>query len=166
MDSEEEQIPVRVDIWLWSVRLFKTRSQAATACRNNRVEVNGKNCKPARLIRVGDRLSVTRGFLTREVEVKNPQAKRIGAKVVPEHLIDHTSKEAYEAAAEHSQQLRSGAATREAGAGRPTKRERRELDELMEDSASELQSFEEFVHAFQNSRSRKKSRRIDGKQKP
>ena len=155
MADDEEQIPVRVDIWTWAVRLFKTRSQAAAGCRNNRVQVNGKPCKPSRLVRVGDRVEVTRGFLTRDVEVKNPITKRVGAPVVVEHLIDHTTEKAYEEAAEKSRQLRSGSVTRERGAGRPTKRDRRELEQLMDDSESKLRDFEDFAKAMRKPRGRK-----------
>lgn len=139
---------VRLDVWLWATRLFRTRSQASEACKNNRIEINGQKGKPARQVRIGDRLRVNRGQLVQEVEVRATLDKRVGAKLVPVYLIDHTSEEEYERAAAIRRENRLGSPLREAGSGRPTKKDRRELDELMEDSALEMEAFEKFAKAM------------------
>jgi ribosome-associated heat shock protein Hsp15 len=111
----------RVDRWLWAVRLYKTRSAASDACRAGHVRVNGTSAKPATLVRVGDRV-VTKGRgRERELEVAVVIDKRVGAAIAAECLVDHTPppppKEQHE-----------GVLARPPGAGRPTKRERRQLD--------------------------------------
>ena len=135
----------RVDVWLWAVRLFKTRSAAAEACRKSQVTVNGQRVKPARQVRPGDELTVTRGDLEMTVAVRGILTRRVGAKDVPAYLEDRTPEEVRQAAAEARRLLRLGAIDREEGAGRPTKRERRELGEIMteaEDQTSFLKAME------------------------
>lgn len=146
--SEEKEDSVRLDVWLWSTRLYKTRSIAADACKNNRIQVNGQKGKPARQVRVGDRVSVDRGMLIQEVEVVGLLTRRVGAKLVPDFLTDHTTEEAYDQAAAIRQVNRMGGPEREAGSGRPTKKERRELDQLMDESAIDLEAFEKFSRAM------------------
>lgn len=139
---------VRVDTWAWAVRLFKTRALAGAACRREQVTINGQRCRPARRVRVGDRIAVRRGLLTRTVEVKAILEKRVGAKRVEEFLVDRTPPEVYEQAAEALRLARESSPQRDSGTGRPTKRERRELDELMEVSEEDMMEFEEFVKSF------------------
>jgi ribosome-associated heat shock protein Hsp15 len=139
---------VRVDVWTWAVRLYKTRTIAATACKREQLLVNGARCKPARHVRIGDLIEVRRGPLTLTVEVKALLTKRVGAKMVEEFAIDQTPPEVCVAAKEARQLARKTMPQREAGTGRPTKRERRELDELMADAAEEQADFEEFVKSF------------------
>ncbi|MEM6279112.1 MAG: S4 domain-containing protein [Verrucomicrobiota bacterium] len=150
-DSNEE-MSVRVDVWTWATRLFKTRALSGAACKKEQVLVNGQRCRPSRQVRIGDTIKVSRGFLTRTVEVKALLSKRVGAPKVDEFLIDRTPDEMYEAAAEAARQVREETPTREAGRGRPTKRERRDLDELMEIAAEEQESFEAFVKSFTRGR--------------
>ncbi|MEM1442166.1 MAG: S4 domain-containing protein [Verrucomicrobiota bacterium] len=153
METESNQeASVRVDIWTWATRLFKTRSLSGAACKKEQILVNGQRCRPSRQVRVGDRIEITRGFLVKTVEVKALLSKRVGAPRVKEFLIDHTPEEMYEAASEAARQVREEAPQREAGSGRPTKRERRDLDELMEIAAEEQESFEAFVKSFTQGR--------------
>lgn len=152
-ERDEEKIEsVRVDLWTYSVRLFKTRSQASAACRKAHLLVNDQRCRPSRHIRVGDTLKVKRGFLTRTVEVKELLEKRVGAKVVDDYLIDQTPAEEYERAAEIAKASREVAPKSDAGAGRPTKRDRRNLDELMEEAAAEKDHFDQFVKTIRKRR--------------
>lgn len=146
--SSAETESVRIDIWTWGVRLFKTRALAGAACKKEQVLINGARTKPSRHVRIGDQIQVRRGLLTRKLEVKALLTRRIGAKLVDDYVIDHTPQEVYEAAAEAIRMARDVTPQREAGAGRPTKRERRDLDELMADSEEDMESFEEFVKSF------------------
>lgn len=147
-EAQQQEESVRVDVWTWAVRVFKTRTLAGAACKREHVLVNGQRCRPARQVRIGDVIEVKRGILTRTLEVKALLTKRVGAKRVEEFLIDRTPPEIYEAAAEAFRQARESTPQREAGSGRPTKRERRDLDQLMEETAEEFESFEEFVKSF------------------
>lgn len=113
---------VRVDSWLWSVRLFKTRSAAAEACRGGHVRINGVTAKPSRPVVAGDRVHARVGDRERIVEVVRVIAKRVGAPVAAQCLIDHSPPPVPRAAL--------GVPVRDRGAGRPTKRERREIDRL------------------------------------
>lgn len=149
---DQELDGVRVDVWTWAVRLFKTRALSGAACKKEQVLINGQRCRPSRQVRVGDVLEVRRGLLTRTIEVKALLVKRVGAKRVEEFLIDRTPQEVYEAAAEALRLAREVTPQREAGTGRPTKRERRSLDELMIDSEDDMANFEEFVKSFTRKR--------------
>lgn len=111
----------RVDRWLWAVRLFKTRSAANEACRGGHVRVNGDRVKPAADVRVGDTVRARVGDRERIVEVARVIEKRVGASVASECLIDRSPPPPPKETAPHVGQ-------RERGAGRPTKRERRQLD--------------------------------------
>lgn len=139
---------MRVDVWTWATRLFKTRDLSAAACKKEQILVNGQRCRASRHIRVGDRLEVRRGLLTRTLEVKALLSKRVGAAVVEDYLIDHTPREVYEAAEEAFKQAREATPRRASGSGRPTKRERRNLEEIMEEAVEEKEQFESFVKSF------------------
>lgn len=128
-DSNQE---ARIDLWLWAVRLFKTRSLAATACRGGKVRINGHHAKPARLVRAGDRLEVRKADLIRTVVVRKVLTKRVGAKVVEEYLDDLTPPEVYQAAADRRVAMAGARPVRGEGAGRPTKRDRREWSKAAE----------------------------------
>lgn len=125
----------RIDLWAWSVRLFKTRSLAATACRKSQLLVNGQRCRAAKPVRVGDRVQVRGEGLTRVYEITGLLRRRVGAKEVPRYLIDHTPPEAIALAAEN-QAATPPPPQRESGTGRPTKRERREIDRIHDGSQS------------------------------
>lgn len=123
---DEPQEQVRIDLWLWAVRLFKTRSLAAAACKGGKVRVGGRPTKPARMIRPGCRIELRKAVLTRSLEVKQVLSKRVGAKLVEDYVIDHTPPEVYAAAAEAGKMAAvATTARKEGGGGRPTKRDRR-----------------------------------------
>jgi ribosome-associated heat shock protein Hsp15 len=110
----------RVDRWVWAIRLFKTRSDATDACRGGHVRVNGSTAKPAAPVRPGDRVEVRAHGTDRIVEVVEVIDKRVGAAVAVGCFVDHTPPP--------PDVDRTRVAPRERGAGRPTKRERREID--------------------------------------
>ncbi|RKQ35106.1 RNA-binding S4 domain-containing protein [Kocuria tytonis] len=112
----------RLDVWLWSVRLFKTRSSATQGCRAGHVRLNGAPVKAAQPVRVGDRVSVKRPGWLQEFEVTRLIVKRVGAPVAVKCYIDHSPPRPAE--------LSVPVARRDRGAGRPTKRDRRELERL------------------------------------
>ncbi|MFE6833883.1 RNA-binding S4 domain-containing protein [Streptomyces sp. NPDC057705] len=114
---------VRVDAWIWSVRLTKTRSIAATACRAGHVKVNGERAKPAQAVRAGDEVRLFHAGRERIVVVKRPVSKRVGAPVAAECLIDKSPPPPTPVEA-------AVVGIRDRGAGRPTKRERREIETL------------------------------------
>ncbi len=119
---------VRIDKWLWAVRLAKTRSLAAEACHDGHVRIGGHPVKASREIRPGDVLVVRTDTLTRTVRVRTLLEKRVGAAAVPEFLEDLTPPEEI---ARAKALLADRGAHREAGAGRPTKKERRLLDAFL-----------------------------------
>ncbi len=114
----------RVDQWLWSVRLTKTRADAAAACRGGRVEINGKMAKPATKVQPEDRIDARLAGRERSVVVTRVIAKRVGAAIAAECFDDHSPPP--------PERLPEVAvfAERDRGAGRPTKRDRRKIDEL------------------------------------
>jgi len=149
---EDHGESVRIDAWAWAVRLFRTRSLASAACRKEQLRVNGQRCRPSRRVRVGDRVEVRRDTLTRTLEVKALLTKRVGAKHVEDYLVDRTPPEDYVTAAEISRRDREETPRRESGTGRPTKRERRRLDQVRDREEDDSLSFEEFVRAYLRNR--------------
>lgn len=114
---------VRVDSWVWAVRLAKTRSEATTACKGGHVRINGERIKPAQRVRVGDEVRVRRHGYEHIVEVSQLISKRVSASVATTCYIDHSPP--------RPDKLASPAPVkRDKGAGRPTKRQRRQLDRL------------------------------------
>lgn len=146
-DSNPEDASVRIDAWTWAVRLFKTRSLAAAACKKEHVLVNGQRCRPSRRVRVGDRIEVKRDQLLRTFEVKALLEKRVGAAAVSDFAIDLTPPEVYAAAEQRAKEERENTPKRERGTGRPTKRDRRDLEGLLSAGASEEAEFADFVRA-------------------
>ncbi|WP_240732019.1 RNA-binding S4 domain-containing protein [Egibacter rhizosphaerae] len=112
----------RVDRWLWAVRLCKTRSQATEACRAGHVEVNDRKAKPASTVRVGDTVRAWLHGRERVVEVARIIDERVGAPVARECVVDHSPPPP-------PREAPPPGARRPRGAGRPTKRERRQLDQ-------------------------------------
>jgi ribosome-associated heat shock protein Hsp15 len=110
----------RVDRWLWAVRLTKTRTDAAAACRGGHVRVNNRPAKPATTVTAGDEVRLRAGGNTRIVDVVRVIEKRVGAPVAAECFVDRTPAPPPEAIVP--------VARRDRGAGRPTKRDRRVLD--------------------------------------
>jgi len=120
-------VEIRIDKWLWATRIFKTRTIALEECNKNRVTVNDAPAKPSRMIRVGDIISVRKPPVTYSFKVLGLTSNRIGAKLVPEYVENITPPEQYEIL---NLQKISGFVDREKGTGRPTKKERRDLDEF------------------------------------
>lgn len=114
----------RIDSWVWAVRLFKTRSAAATACRAGHVRVNGVAVKPAHQIKPGDEVRVRVHGAERIVIVERVIAKRVGAAIATECLIDKSPPPP-------APEILATQPRRDRGSGRPTKRERRETDRLL-----------------------------------
>ncbi|MDA4887837.1 RNA-binding S4 domain-containing protein [Streptomyces sp. MS2A] len=114
---------VRVDSWIWAVRLIKTRSLGATACRGGHVRVNGERVKPAYALRVGDEVRLRHEGRERVVVVKRLIRKRVGAPVAVQCYVDNSPPPPPREAV-------APAGIRDRGAGRPTKRDRREMDRL------------------------------------
>lgn len=116
----------RIDKWLWAARLYKTRSLAAEACKNNRIQINGVPAKPSRNVKDGDEVSVRKPPVTYTFRVLQAIEKRVGAKLLPEILENITPPEQYELL---EMSRISGFIDRARGTGRPTKKDRRALDE-------------------------------------
>ncbi len=114
---------VRVDTWIWSVRLTKTRSQAAAACRAGHVRVGGERVKPAHTLRAGDQVRIFHAGRERIVVVSKIVRKRVGPPVAVECYVDNSPPPP-------PREFVAPVAVRERGAGRPTKRDRRELERL------------------------------------
>ncbi|MBU6535146.1 RNA-binding S4 domain-containing protein [Streptomyces sp. NPDC057245] len=114
---------VRVDSWIWAVRLIKTRSLGATACRGGHVRVNGERVKPAHSLRVGDEVRLRHEGRERVVVVKRLIRKRVGAPVAVQCYVDNSPPPPPREAV-------APAGVRDRGAGRPTKRDRREMERL------------------------------------
>jgi ribosome-associated heat shock protein Hsp15 len=119
---------VRIDKWLWAVRLFKTRTLAATACRGGHVKIAGETVKPSRPVHPGEIFSVRTGEITRTVKVLVPIEKRVGAKLVAESMEDQTPASEFLKLIQKKEPM--GVPLRKKGSGRPTKKERRQLDQL------------------------------------
>ena len=109
----------RVDRWLWAVRLFKTRSEATDACRGGHVRINGRPAKAAATVVAGDQVVVRAHGFERTVEVRQLIEKRVSPSLAADSYVDHTPP---------PPPREARVAERERGAGRPTKRERRQLD--------------------------------------
>ena len=115
---------VRIDVWLWAVRVFKSRSQATAACRAGHVHTAAGRAKPATLVRVGDRVEVTGIPRPRILIVQQLLAKRVGAPLAVQAYVDESP------APPPREERPAVVFERERGTGRPTKRDRRRLDSL------------------------------------
>ncbi|MDD3285962.1 Heat shock protein 15 [bioreactor metagenome] len=116
---------VRLDKWLWAVRLYKTRALATDACRLGKITQNGIIAKASKEVKVGDRFEINLNQLHKEIEVKEILNNRIPAKLVENYMIDLTPKQEYE----RIEVARKFAfEKRDRGVGRPTKKERRDID--------------------------------------
>lgn len=117
----------RIDKWLWSARIFKTRSQAAEACKKGRVSMAGTLLKPSKMVKEGETISVRKPPVTFSFKILKAVEKRVGAKLVPEIYENVTPKDQYELL---EMSRISGFVGRAKGTGRPTKKDRRELDDF------------------------------------
>ena len=118
---------VRIDKWLWAVRIYKTRSQAAAACKGGKIKIDGQSVKASREIRECEEISVSLGSMTKVVQVKALLQNRVAAKLVAEYMNDLTPQEEYD-----KQKLNEAINKefRRRGEGRPTKKERRIIERL------------------------------------
>ncbi|HSW67259.1 MAG TPA: RNA-binding S4 domain-containing protein [Bacteroidales bacterium] len=123
--------PGRIDKWLWAVRIFKTRSQSAEACRAGKVKIGGLAAKPSRNVKAGDIIEISFPPIKRTIQVIEPISNRVGAKLVAEFAIDLTPSDEYE-----KLKMITGKnfELRDRGSGRPTKKQRRLIDFLKEDN--------------------------------
>lgn len=117
----------RIDKWLWAVRVFKTRSLAAGACRAGSVTIGGGPVKPSRDVRAGEIVEVRQGLVRRTLEVRAVPPSRVGPKCVADYCDDRTPPSEFEKA---RQQRVQHILAREKGSGRPTKRDRRMIERL------------------------------------
>lgn len=118
---------VRIDKWLWAVRLYKTRSLASEACRSGKISMQGLVVKPSREIKIGDVIEVYKTPLQLKIKVKELLENRVGAPLVSNYMEDLTPKEEYDKILLlKDKQFEK----RDRGTGRPTKKERRDIDEF------------------------------------
>ena len=118
----------RIDKWLWTVRIFRTRSLATDACRAGSVTVNSQPVKPSRDVRAGEVVIVRQGLIHRTLKVRAVPPARVGAKLVATYCEDQTPPAEFaKARAQRVQQFLA----RARGSGRPTKRDRRLIDHLL-----------------------------------
>lgn len=118
---------VRIDKWMWAVRIFKTRTIAAEACKKGRVMINNVTMKPSRMIKIGDIIQVRKPPITFSFKVIGLSQNRMGAKLVPEYMENVTPPDQYEIL---EMNKISGFVDRARGLGRPTKKDRRELEQF------------------------------------
>ena len=121
----------RIDKWLWAARIYKTRTLASDACKNGRITINGAQAKPSRSVKPGDEVGVKKSPITYTFRVKQAIEKRVGAKLIPDVLENITAPEQYELL---EMSRISGFIDRQRGTGRPTKKDRRALDDFSEDA--------------------------------
>ena len=117
----------RIDKWLWAARIFKTRTMAAAACKKGQVSVGGVQMKPSRTVKVGDVVDVRKPPITYSFRILQAIEHRVGAKLIPQILENVTAPEQYELL---EMNRISGFVDRARGTGRPTKKERRALDDF------------------------------------
>ena len=121
-DGQNEIVDAtRIDQWLWAVRLFKTRSMATAACRGGHVRVNGSAAKPARPVRIGDRVEVRVADRDRVLEVVKLIDRRVAAPLAAECVVDHSPPAP-------PRDYVAPLFRRDPGSGRPTKKDRRSID--------------------------------------
>ena len=120
---------IRVDKWLWAVRIFKTRNQATEACKKGRILIREQPVKPSRVLRINDIIQVKRPPVIYSYKVTGLLAKRLSARLVQDYIEDITPKQELEKLKVRETFFIS----RDKGSGRPTKKERRTMDKLRED---------------------------------
>ena len=121
-------VEVRIDKYLWAIRVFKTRSDAAEACRTGKVAVGGQNAKSSKAIKAGDIITVRKGAVKFQYLVISPIEKRQGAQLVPNYATNITPQSELDKLTAPNEVI---FLKRDRGAGRPTKRERREIENLL-----------------------------------
>ena len=136
---ESLQSLARIDKWLWAARIFKTRSIAADAIKNGRVTIGGVNVKPSRMVKAGETVSVRKPPVTYSFKILKPIEQRVGAKLLPEIYENVTTADQYELL---EMNRISGFVNRARGTGRPTKKERRALDEFIGPVVEDFDDFD------------------------
>ncbi|MGY5351159.1 RNA-binding S4 domain-containing protein [Wenyingzhuangia sp. IMCC45533] len=122
---------MRIDKYLWTIRMFKTRSIATDACKKGHVKLNGINVKPSKEVYIGEKIIVRKNQINYQLEVLDIPPNRVGAKLVDLYRKDTTPKEAFE----HTDLLKFAKDYyRKKGAGRPSKKDRRDLDDYQENN--------------------------------
>ena len=129
----------RIDKWLWAARIFKTRTIAAAACKKGQVSVGGVQLKASRMIKAGDVVSVRKPPITYSFRVLQPIERRVGAKLIPEVLENVTTPDQYELL---EMSKISGFVGRAKGTGRPTKKDRRSLEDFQNEVPEFFGDFE------------------------
>ena len=118
----------RIDKWLWAARIFKTRSIAADACKNGRVTIDGVNVKPSHMVKAGETVAVRKPPVTYSFKILKTIEQRVGAKLLPEIYENVTTPDQYELL---EMNRISGFVNRARGTGRPTKKDRRQMDAFL-----------------------------------
>ncbi len=130
----------RIDKWLWAVRIFKTRTIAADACKKGRITINGISAKPSKSVKEGDTVQVRKAPVTYTFRVLQAIENRVGAKLVPQMMENITTPDQYELL---EMNRIGGFVKRAAGLGRPTKKDRRDMEDfLTADGDSEFEEFD------------------------
>jgi len=132
---------VRIDKYLFAMRIYKTRAIAADACKVGRVTMNGRVLKASHTLEIGNKFSVRKGAITFTYEILRLSENRLGARLVPEYLRDITAKDQLELI---ELAKLAGQTGRDPGTGRPTKKDRREIEHFMlEDYSSDLDDLDD-----------------------
>ena len=121
---------VRIDKYLWAIRAFKTRTEAADACKGGKVKVDGVSVKPSREIKAGETIKVHKGAVEYTYRVVEPTEHRVGAALVPQYAENLTPQAELD---KLKAPVETFFITRDRGAGRPTKKDRRELEKLWDE---------------------------------
>ncbi len=131
---------VRVDKYLFAMRLYKTRTIAADACKKGRITMGGAQLKPSRTFHIGDIFSVRKGPITYTYRIKQLSENRLGAKLVPDYLQDITAPDQLELL---ELARLAGQTGRDRGTGRPTKKDRREIETFLSDDYLDIIDFDD-----------------------
>jgi len=131
---------VRVDKYLFAMRLYKTRTIAADACKKGRITMGGAQLKPSRTFHIGDIFSVRKGPITYTYRIKQLSENRLGAKLVPDYLQDITAPDQLELL---ELARFAGQTGRDRGTGRPTKKDRREIETFLSDDYLDIIDFDD-----------------------
>jgi ribosome-associated heat shock protein Hsp15 len=127
LDMASESEKLRIDKYLWAIRIFKTRSLATEACKAGRVKLNGQNIKPSYVVKVGETYAIQKGIERKVILVTGLLERRVDAKTAVQYYEDHTPvEETYG----FKSVFQAPILKRDRGTGRPTKRDRREIDDL------------------------------------
>ena len=135
---------MRIDKYLWAIRVFKTRSEATEACNGGKVKIDGVNCKPAKEVKVGEIIQIRKGSVQFSYRVLSPLENRVGASLVPQYAENLTPESEL---AKMRAPVETFFVKRDRGSGRPTKKERRVLDSMM-DFLDEEDWYERSLYIF------------------